>query len=95
MPFTEEVILDLESQAKIALSDAERARYMRDMQLLLNEVDRIHELDTTGVEPLVHLSTRSNVFRADAVLPSVNRAVLLAGAPRQKDGCFQVPKTVE
>ena len=95
MQFTETLMLDLESQAKLELSPAERADYARDMQAILDEIDAVPVPDTEGVEPLPYVYALGNVFREDAVRPSVDRDLLLAGAPRQKDGCVQVPKTVE
>ena len=57
--------------------------------------ETLNELDTCGVEPLSHSFPVTNVFHEDEVAPSMDREALLANAPNQKDGCFQVPKTVE
>ena len=67
----------------------------KDLQEILSYMETLNELDTQGVEPLSHSFPVTNVFHEDEVIPSMDREALLANAPNQKDGCFQVPKTVE
>lgn len=62
---------------------------------MIGYVDQLSELDTDGVEPMSHAFPVVNVFREDKVKPSMERELILKNAPKQKDGCFLVPKTVE
>ena len=62
---------------------------------ILNYVDMLNELDTTGVEEMSHPFNFTNNFREDEAVNTENREALLANAPEQKDGCFKVPQTVE
>ena len=55
----------------------------------------MNELDTSGVEPMVHPYEIGNVFREDEVTNGSMREELLSGAPGQEDGQYVVPKTVE
>ena len=81
--------------AKLELSREERQAAKRDMSRMLDYVDKLNELDTEGVEPMSHVFPVNNVFREDVVTGVDQRDRILSNAPRQKDGAFKVPKTVE
>ena len=65
------------------------------MKTLQDYIDKLNELDTTGVEPMSHVFPVNNVFREDVVTNGDDRDEILANAPAKKDGAFMVPKTVE
>ena len=81
--------------AKRELSDAEKEAAKRDMGRMLDYIDKLNVLDTSGVEPMCHVFPVSNVFREDAVENGDEHEKMLANAPKVKDGMYQVPKTVE
>ena len=62
---------------------------------MLDYIDKLNELDTTGVEPMSHVFPVENVFREDVVTNGDDRENILKNAPGEKDGMFVVPKTVE
>ncbi|MDR1805654.1 MAG: Asp-tRNA(Asn)/Glu-tRNA(Gln) amidotransferase subunit GatC [Clostridium sp.] len=95
MEVTRDLVLYLEQLARIELSEGERETTQRDLQDILSYMNTLGELDTTGVEPLSHAFSVSNVVREDIVLPSREPAEILANAPNRKGNCFRVPKTVE
>ena len=92
---TDETIEYVGILAKLKLSGAEKEQAKEDMQKMLNYIDKLDELDTTGVEPMSHVFPIHNVFREDVVTNGDDRERLLANAPEEKDGQYQVPKTVE
>lgn len=81
--------------AKLELSGEEREAAKKDMGSLLDYIDKMNELDTTGVEPMSHIFPVDNVFREDIVLNGDERDKILQNAPAQKEGAFKVPKTIE
>ena len=81
--------------AKLELSDIEREQAKKDMGSMLDYIDKLSELDTTGVEPMSHVFPVENVFREDVVTNADTREELLKNAPGQKDGMFVVPRTFE
>ncbi len=81
--------------AKLELSGEEKEAAKKDMDRMLDYIDKMNELDTTGVEPLSHLFQVDNVFREDVVTGGDDRDRILKNAPEQKDGAFKVPKTVD
>jgi aspartyl-tRNA(Asn)/glutamyl-tRNA(Gln) amidotransferase subunit C len=79
--------------AKLELSDEEKEQAKKDMGSMLDYIDKLGELDTTGVEPMSHVFPVQNVFREDVVTNSDTREELLSNAPEEKDGMFVVPRT--
>ncbi len=80
--------------AKLELTQEEAETAKKDMAKMLDYVDRLNELDTTGIEPMSHVFPVQNVFREDVVENGDGSASTLANAPVEKDGGFKVPKTI-
>ena len=92
---TDETMEYVEILAKLELTGEERRQAKADMSRMLDYIDQLNELDTEGVEPMTHIFPVSNVFREDEEENRWSREAILENAPKQKDGFFQVPKTVE
>ena len=81
--------------AKLELSEEEKEQAKKDMGSMLDYLDKLGELDTTGVEPMSHVFPVKNVFREDVVTNGDMREDILKNAPGEKDGMFVVPRTFE
>ena len=81
--------------AKLELSDEEKEQAKKDMANMLDYIDTLNELDTSGVEPMSHVLPVNNVFREDVVTNGDDREEILANAPEAKEGAFVVPKTFD
>lgn len=81
--------------AKLELSDEEKEQAKKDMANMLDYIDTLNELDTSGVEPMSHVFPVNNVFREDVVTNGDDREEILANAPEAKEGAFVVPKTFD
>lgn len=90
----DELIEQIAILAKLELSPGEKARAKSDMGRMLEYVDCLKKVDTSGVEPLCHLFSQCNVFREDEVVDTDDPAGLLANAPKLRDGAFVVPSTI-
>ena len=80
--------------AKLELSEEEKEAAKKDMEQMLDYIDTLNELDTTGIEPMSHVFPVQNVFREDVVTNGDNHEAMLANAPKKKEGQYQVPKTI-
>ena len=80
--------------AKLELSEEEKEQAKADMGKMLDYIDKLNELDTSGVEPMSHVFPVNNVFREDVVTNGDNHEAMLANAPKQKENQYQVPKTI-
>lgn len=81
--------------AKLELSDAEKEEAKKDMGRMLDYIDKLNELDTSGVEPMSHVFQIQNVFREDVVTNGDQRDAILVNAPKKEAGTFVVPRTIE
>lgn len=81
--------------AKLELSGEEREQAKKDMESMLDYIDKLGELDTEGVEPMSHIFPLNNVFREDEVLNGDDSENMLLNAPQKKEGAYMVPKTFD
>ena len=75
--------------AKLELSDEEKEAAKKDMGRMLDYIDKLGELDTTGVEPMSHVFPVQNVFREDVVTNGDESEQTLANAPGEKDNMLE------
>ncbi len=81
--------------ARLQLEAAEAAAFQKQLEQVIEHFQELTDLDLDGVEPTAHGFAVQNVFRADEVQPSLDRAVALSNAPAHVDDQFTVPKIVE
>lgn len=81
--------------AKLELSAEEKEEAKKDMGRMLDYIDKLNELDTSGVEPMSHVFPVQNVFREDVVTNGDDSENMLKNAPAERENMYEVPKTVE
>jgi aspartyl-tRNA(Asn)/glutamyl-tRNA(Gln) amidotransferase subunit C len=77
--------------ARLDLTEEETTLFAAQLSSIIDHVAALGRLDTTGVRATSHPLELLNVLRADAVVPSLDRDVVLAMAPATEDGKFKVP----
>lgn len=88
-------VLRVADLARLALTEKEIEVYTSQIQRILGYVEKLSELDTTGVEPTTYTVPLKTAFREDAVKPSLAREEALWNAPEEDRGCFKVPQIIE
>ncbi len=81
--------------AKLTFNAEELERFTRELNKIIEYVEKLNELDTSNVEPLSHTTAISNVMREDEVKPSLPVEEVLANAPQREGNFFKVPKVVK
>ncbi len=81
--------------ARLALSGEEKAQFAGQLADILGYVEKLKQVDVTGVEPMAHASPVYNVWEADVVRPGLPVEVALGNAPVQRHNLIVVPKVVE
>jgi aspartyl-tRNA(Asn)/glutamyl-tRNA(Gln) amidotransferase subunit C len=81
--------------ARISLTPDEETKLAAQLGGILGYIEKLKELDVTGVEPTAHAVPLVNVTRADETRPSLPHEDALRNAPKQAGGLFIVPKIVE
>jgi aspartyl-tRNA(Asn)/glutamyl-tRNA(Gln) amidotransferase subunit C len=81
--------------ARLRFEDTEKEAIKNDLQKMIRFVEKLNELDTTGVEPLLHMSSNVNVLREDEVKGSISREEGLQNAAVHDEQFFKVPKVIK
>jgi len=95
MKITGELVDYIANLARIELTEQEKQVYRGQLEAILDYIDKLNELDTTGVEPMVHTLSLQNVFRNDAVRPSLPREAALRNAPERSEDSYKVPAILD
>ena len=83
-----------EAMAALDLTQGERELLSARLDALAESFAELERVGTEGVEPLVTALDTQNVLREDVELKLVTREELLANAPQQCEGYYQVPGTL-
>jgi aspartyl-tRNA(Asn)/glutamyl-tRNA(Gln) amidotransferase subunit C len=89
-----ERLRDIARLAQIELTPPEEDRLAREMAKILEHIDRIGELDTTGIEPLLDAVDLVNVSAPDEATPSLGTSIALEGAPEADEEMFRIPSVL-
>ena len=80
--------------AKLEFNADEKAQLKTDMGKILDLVNKLSELNTDGVEPLIHINENVNIWREDEVKMEITKEEALFNAPKKDSDYFKVPKVV-
>jgi aspartyl-tRNA(Asn)/glutamyl-tRNA(Gln) amidotransferase subunit C len=94
MEVNDALIDNLSNLSRLEFNAAEKEEIKKDLQRMIHFVEKLGELDTTGVEPLLHMSPETDVLREDIPQGSINRESALAAAPDTDGIYFKVPKVI-
>ncbi|MEF8787919.1 MAG: Asp-tRNA(Asn)/Glu-tRNA(Gln) amidotransferase subunit GatC, partial [Planctomycetota bacterium] len=75
--------------------DEEVDTFGRQLDDIISYVEKLNELDTSDVEPMIHAADQVNVFREDEAGESLRRKEALQNAPDDAEGCFKVPRILD
>ena len=95
MTVTADTVRHVAKLARIAMTDAEIAELVPELNNILGWVDQLAEVDTDGVEPLTAVIDQKLRLRDDVVNDGNVRDKVLANAPDAQHGFFAVPKVIE
>ena len=94
MEVNDALVDKLSHLARLKFDASEKEEIKKDLQKMIAFVEKLNELDTTGVEPLLHMSDEINVLREDKVEGSIGRQEALKNAPLHDEQFFKVPKVI-
>ncbi len=98
MKITEREVRYVAQLANLALSSEEVRKLRVDLDEILAHVDKLNELDTTGVEPMAQVlydAEETDTLRQDLERPTLTNEEALANAPLASLGYFKVPLVIE
>lgn len=94
MEVNDELVDQLAHLARLSIKPAEKEEIKNDLQKMISFIEKLNEIDTTGVEPLLFMTDEVNVLREDEVKGSISRHEGLVNAPLKDEQFFKVPKVI-
>ncbi|WP_276361126.1 Asp-tRNA(Asn)/Glu-tRNA(Gln) amidotransferase subunit GatC [Daejeonella sp. H1SJ63] len=94
MKVNTETIDKIAHLARLDVEEKEKQGLLEDMNKILAFMDKLNEVDTVGVEPLVYMNDEVNVLREDIVNHEISREQALKNAPKQDGKFFRVAKVI-
>ncbi|MEO6541121.1 MAG: Asp-tRNA(Asn)/Glu-tRNA(Gln) amidotransferase subunit GatC [Ferruginibacter sp.] len=95
MEVNDALVDKLANLARLSFDVSEKSAIKNDLQKMIRFVEKLNELDTTGVEPLLHMSDNVNILRADEIKGSISRVEGLKNAATHDEQFFKVPKVIK
>ena len=95
MEVNDAMVVKLANLARLKFDASEKEAIKNDLQKMIQFVEKLNEMDTSGVEPLLHMSGNVNVLRADEVKGSISREEGLKNAAVHDELFFKVPKVIK
>lgn len=81
--------------ARLEVNEADKVSLLKDMENILSFMEKLNELDTSGVDPLIYQTDEVNVFRDDITKKDITPAHALKNAPLHDGVYFKVAKVIE
>lgn len=95
MEINRETLLKIAHLARLNFSSESEKEMLRGLNDMIKWVEKLHEVDTDGVEPLTNMSQEINSWCEDQVIPDISREQALKNAPKEDGAFFKVPKVLK
>lgn len=95
MKIDKETVDKIAHLARLEFENEAKEQIIKDMNNMLTFVEKLNELDTSKVEPLIYMSDEVNVLREDEVKQEITQDEALKNAPKKDSDYFKVPKVID
>jgi aspartyl-tRNA(Asn)/glutamyl-tRNA(Gln) amidotransferase subunit C len=95
LKITKDEVKHVAHLARLEFSEEEQEKFTSQLNDILMYIEKLNQIDTTGVEPMSHAIGLNNAFREDHVGESLKHDLSLANAPEARGYFFRVPKVIE
>ena len=95
MEVNDALVEKLANLARLQFNVTEKEAIKKDLQQMIQFVEKLNEVNTTGIEPLLHMSDQVNILREDEIKGSIGRTEGLSNAPLHDEQFFKVPKVIK
>ena len=94
MEIDNETVDKIASLSKLSFSGEQKEAIKNDMNKMLNFIGKLEEVNTDGVDPLIHMTEDVNVLRADEAVSDITQKEALKNAPKKDSTYFKIPKVL-
>jgi len=95
MKVDKKLIQDIAALAKLKFDEKSAKEMISDMEKIIGFVDKLSEVDTSGVDPLIYLSEEENMLREDEIKNEVSQKDALQNAPEKDSDYFKIPTVLK
>jgi len=95
MKIDDKLIQDLSKLAKLEFDEKSSINMQEDLKKIIGFVDKLSEIDTSNIEPLIYLSEEKNVLREDKIGEMLSQTEALSNAPKKDSDYILVPKVIK
>ncbi len=88
MKLTKDQVKHVAKLANLLLTEEEEEKYSEQLSKILEYIDQLDSVDTSGVEPTFNVSGQENVMRKDETIPSLSQDDVLSNAPKKQNEFF-------
>ena len=95
MEVNNKLIQDIAKLSKLKFDDSAEEKMKADLEKMIAFVDKLNEIDTEGIDPLIYMSEEVNVLREDKVSEETSQEDALKNAPEKDSDYFKVPTVLK
>tara|TARA_B100000073_G_scaffold333715_1_gene325451 strand:- start:232 stop:522 length:291 start_codon:yes stop_codon:yes gene_type:complete len=95
MKITDKLIRDIAALAKLDFDKSSAEEMKADLEKIIGFIDKLSEINTDGIEPLIYLNDEVNVLRDDEIKTVVSQVEALKNAPDKDSDYFKVPTVLK
>ncbi len=95
MEITNEKIEQLAHLARLEFDEQGKINIKKDLENILILCEKLNEINTDGIEPLIYITDTQNNVRKDELIETISRQDALLNAPKKDSDYFRVPKVIE
>ena len=95
MKITEDVVDHIAHLARLEFEGEKKVAIRQDLERIIDFMDKLQEVDTENVEPLVFMTDEVNRLRDDEPIVTLNQEEVLKNAPKKDSDYFRIPKVLD
>jgi aspartyl-tRNA(Asn)/glutamyl-tRNA(Gln) amidotransferase subunit C len=95
MKVTEEIVDHIAHLARLEFEGDKKVAIREDLQRIISFMDKLQEVNTDNVEPLVFMTDEVNRLREDEAISTLSQAEVLKNAPKKDSDYFRIPKVLD
>ena len=95
MEINNKLIQEIAKLSKLKFDDSAEEKMKADLGKMIAFVDKLNEIDTEGIDPLIYISEETNVLREDKVTEETSQEDALKNAPEKDSDYFKVPTVLK
>lgn len=94
MKITEDIVDHIAHLSRLEFEGEKKEAIRQDLERIIDFMDKLQEVDTENVEPLIFMTKEVNSLREDEVIETITQDQALKNAPKKDSDYFRIPKVL-